>query len=164
MRCESKKNTTFENWNKYSLNLQQDYHHQFTRNMLQLNLGNSTFSDIGRFAGVSATDWSWGALITDLDNDGFKDIFIANGIYQDLTNEDYIQYISSESFFKEVSSGQADFKKLIDLIPSEPISNYAYRNNGDLTFRNVATEWGLRIPVLAMAQHMEILTTMAIST
>jgi hypothetical protein len=81
-----------------------------------------------------------------LDNDGYKDIFIANGIYQDLTNEDYIQYISSESFFKEVSSGKADFKKLIDLIPSEPISNYAYRNNGNLTFTNQAKEWGLDEP------------------
>ena len=54
-------------------------------------------------AGVCATDWSWGALITDLDNDGYKDIFVANGIYQDLTNEDYIQYISNEEFYKEVS-------------------------------------------------------------
>ena len=81
-----------------NLNPEYDYYHQFTRNMLQLNNGNNTFSEIGRLAGVHATDWSWGALITDLDNDGFKDIFVANGIYQDLTNEDYIQYISNEKF------------------------------------------------------------------
>ena len=116
-----KTKTTFENWDKYQLDLRQGYYHQFTRNMLQLNNGNNTFSEVGRFAGVAATDWSWGALITDLDNDGKKDIFIANGIYQDLTNEDYIQYISNENFYKTVVSGNADFKKLIDLIPSHAI-------------------------------------------
>ncbi len=82
-------------------------------------------------------------MIADLDNDGRKDIFVANGIYKDLTNEDYIQYISNEAFYKEVVSGKADFKKLIDLIPSNPISNYAFQNNGDLTFTNKAKEWGL---------------------
>ncbi|WP_153800203.1 VCBS repeat-containing protein [Foetidibacter luteolus] len=141
-----KTKTTFENWDKYQLDLKYDYYHQFTRNMLQLNNGNNTFSEIGRLAGVCATDWSWGALITDLDNDGRKDIYVANGIYQDLTNEDYIQYISNESFFKEVASGKADFKKLIDLIPSNPVSNYAFSNNGDLTFTNKAKEWGLDEP------------------
>jgi hypothetical protein len=141
-----KTNTTFESWNKHVLALKQGYYHQFTRNMLQLNNGNNTFSDIGRFAGVSATDWSWGALIADLDNDGFKDIFVANGIYQDLTNQDYIQYISNEKFYKEVASGKADFRKMIDLIPSEAISNYAFVNNGDLTFTNKAAEWGLGEP------------------
>jgi hypothetical protein len=156
-----KTNITYQNWDKYQLDLKHDYYHQFTRNMLQLNNGasfekNSTdqnlkstevsFSEIGRFAGVHATDWSWGALITDLDNNGWKDIFVANGIYQDLINQDYIQYISNESFFKEIKSGSADYKKMIDLIPSEPISNYAFSNNGDLTFTNRALEWGLDEP------------------
>ena len=72
-----KTNTTFQNWDKYQLDLKYDYYHQFTRNMLQLNNGNNSYSEIGRLAGVSATDWSWGAVITDLNNDGFKDIFIA---------------------------------------------------------------------------------------
>lgn len=141
-----KTNTTFENWDKYQLNLQYDYYHQFTRNTLQLNNGDHTFSEIGRFAGVCATDWSWGALIADLDNDGGKDIFVANGIYQDLTNEDYIQYISNEAFFKEVVTRKANFKKLIDLIPSHPVSSYAFSNNGDLTFTNKAAAWGLDHP------------------
>src|SRR6266496_2251167 len=141
-----KTKTTFENWDKYQFNLKYDYYHQFTRNMLQLNNGNNTFSEIGRMAGICATDWSWGALITDLNNDGLKDIFIANGIYQDLTNEDYIQYISNREFFREVTSGKTDFKKLIDLIPSHAISNYAFSNNGDLTFTNKAKEWGLAQP------------------
>ncbi|MEO7768199.1 MAG: VCBS repeat-containing protein, partial [Ferruginibacter sp.] len=128
--------------------LKYDYWNQFTRNMLQLNNGNNTFSEIGRLSGVHATDWSWGALITDLDNDGNKDIFIANGIYQDLTNEDYVQYISN----REVMSGLVNskekgiYKKLIDMMPSHPLSNYAYSNNGNLTFTNKAKEWGLDEP------------------
>ncbi len=138
-----KTKTTFENWDKYQLDLKYDYYHQFTRNMLQLNNGNNSFSEIGRLAGVCATDWSWGAMITDLDNDGRKDIFVANGIYKDLTNEDYIQFISNEEFYKKVVTGKADFKKLIDIIPSNPISNYSFQNNGNLTFTNKAKDWGL---------------------
>src|SRR5690606_13434014 len=60
--------TTFENWNKYQLNLKNDYYHQFTRNTLQLNNSNSTFSEIGRFSGVEASDWSWGALFFDMED------------------------------------------------------------------------------------------------
>src|SRR5450432_1235441 len=147
-----KVNTTFENWDKYQLDLKYDYFNQFTRNTLQLNNRNGSFSEIGRFAGVCATDWSWGALITDLNNDGYKDIFIANGIYQDLTNEDYVQYISNRevmqdfSFDKDVKDRKLIIKKLIDLMPSVPLSNYAYSNNGDLTFTNKAKEWGLDQP------------------
>src|SRR5579859_4486501 len=140
-------NTTFENWEKYQLDLRYGYYHQFTRNTLQLNNGNGTFSEIGRYAGVEATDWSWGALIADLDNDGYKDIFVANGIYKDLTNEDYIQYISNQQVMTSILTGKnRDFRKLIDLIPSNPMRNYAFRNNGDLTFSNVAAEWGLDQP------------------
>jgi len=143
-----KVNTTFENWDKYQLDLKYDYFHQFTRNTLQLNNGNNTFSEIGRLAGVSATDWSWGALITDLNNDGYKDIFIANGIYKDLTNEDYIQYISNRDVMKTFinSKDKGSYKKLIDLMPSHALSNYAYSNNGNLTFTNRAKEWGLDAP------------------
>ncbi|RYF92860.1 MAG: VCBS repeat-containing protein, partial [Chitinophagaceae bacterium] len=141
-----KTKTTFQDWDKYQLDLKYGYYHQFTRNMLQLNNGNNSFSEIGRLAGVSATDWSWGALMTDLDNDGYKDIFVANGIYQDLTNEDYIQYISNEAFYREVVSGAADYRKMIDLIPSHPISNYAFHNSGNLQFKNMAAGWGLDEP------------------
>lgn len=138
-----KANITFESWDKYKLNLMYDYYHQFTRNMLQLNNGNNTFSEIGRYAGVSATDWSWGALITDLDNDGFKDIFVANGIYQDLINQDYVQFISSQDFFMKMQSGKANYKEMIDLIPSNAIPNVAFSNNGNLTFSDSALAWGL---------------------
>jgi hypothetical protein len=143
-----KVNTTFENWDKYQLNLRFGYYHQFTRNMLQLNNRNGSFSDIGRMAGVHATDWSWGALITDLDNDGYKDIFVSNGIYQDLTNEDFIQYISNREVMGDIlkNKGKKTYKKLIDLMPSNPVPNYVFSNNGDLTFTDRSAEWGLGTP------------------
>ncbi|MFN3841503.1 MAG: FG-GAP repeat domain-containing protein, partial [Cyclobacteriaceae bacterium] len=84
--------TTFENWDKLMYNVRNGYHYQFTRNMLHLNNRNNTFSDISRLSGVEATDWSWGALIFDIDNDGFKDIFVANGIYKDITDLDYLNF------------------------------------------------------------------------
>lgn len=139
--------SNFENWDRYQYAVQNDYYHQFARNMLQLNNGNNTFSEIGRMAGVEATDWSWGALMFDMDNDGLKDVFVANGIYQDLTNQDYLQYVSNEEVVKSiVSGGGVDYKKLVELIPSNPISNFAFHNEGNLRFKNMAREWGLSEP------------------
>jgi hypothetical protein len=153
-----KTNATFENWDKYKFNLQHGYYHQFTRNALQLNNGPSpsplgesrgevTFSEISRVANVAATDWSWGALIADLNNDGWKDIFVANGIYQDITNQDYIQYLSSpEVAGKMMNNKEPDYKTLIELIPSNPISNYAFINGGNLNFTNESKALGLDAP------------------
>ena len=142
-----KTKTTFENWDRYQYNVDNGYYHQFTRNMLHLNNGDNTFSEIGRMAGVEATDWSWGALIADYDNDGNKDLFIANGIYKDLTDQDYINYISTAEMAKSViSEDGVDFQKLTDVIPSNQISNYMYRNQGDLNFDNVTNSWGLDEP------------------
>jgi hypothetical protein len=153
-----KTKTNFENWDKYQSNLKNGYYHQFVRNVLQLNQGPAitsnkqpeyfNFSEIGRLAGVSATDWSWGALITDLNNDGYKDIFVANGIYKDLTDQDYIQYTANPTEIRKILKEEKGgaIKKLIDLMPSHPLSNYAYSNNGDLTFTNKAADWGLDAP------------------
>jgi enediyne biosynthesis protein E4 len=139
--------TTFENWDRYQYSVQNDYYHQFTRNTLQLNNGDSSFSEIGRLSGVEATDWSWGALIFDMDNDGLKDIFVSNGIFQDLTNQDYLQYASSPEIVTIVTSGNiVDYKKLIESIPSNPIPDFAFQNQGKLGFVNKASEWGLGSP------------------
>ncbi|MEX2234468.1 MAG: VCBS repeat-containing protein, partial [Cyclobacteriaceae bacterium] len=139
--------TTFEDWNRYQYNVQNDYHHQFTRNMLQINSGNNSFHEVGRLAGVEATDWSWGALMFDMDNDGLKDIFVANGIYQDVTNQDFLQFASNEEFVKSVlAKNSVDYKKLMDIIPSTPIANYAFKNNGNLSFVDQAAPWGLGTP------------------
>ncbi len=129
--------TTFEDWNKYQYVLKNGYHHQFTRNVLHLNNNNDTFSEIGRFSGVAASDWSWGALFFDMDNDGLKDLFIANGIYRDLTNQDYLQYISNKEVVKSiVENNQVDYKRLIEIIPSEPVPNHSYKNLGKTKFEN----------------------------
>ena len=139
--------TTFENWDRYKYNVENDYYHQFTRNMLQLNNGNGSFSEIGRLSGVEATDWSWGALVFDMDNDGLKDIFVSNGIFQDLTNQDYLQYVSDPEIVKSVISGNSvDYKRLIESIPSNPVPNFAFQNQGKLGFVNQAEEWGLGKP------------------
>jgi len=139
--------TTFENWDRYQYSVNNGYYHQFTRNMLQLNNGNNTFSEIGRLTGMEATDWSWGALMFDMDNDGLKDVFVANGIYQDLTNQDYLQYVSNEEVVRSiVTNNQVNYKKLVELIPSNPVPDYAFQNQGNLTFLNKAAEWGIGEP------------------
>ncbi len=142
--------TTFENWDRYQYGLKNGYYHQFTRNMFHLNNEDGTFSEIGRLSGVEATDWSWGALIVDLDNNGQKDIFVANGIYQDLTDQDFLNYIANEEVQRAVISKQGvDYKKLIDYIPSNPVSNYAFSREGeaqDFHFTNRSKDWGLDTP------------------
>ncbi|CAH1002069.1 hypothetical protein LEM8419_02986 [Neolewinella maritima] len=144
-----KEATTFENWNRYQLNLKNDYYHQFTRNVLQRNNGDGTFTEIGRLSGVEATDWSWGALIFDMDNDGYKDLYVANGIYQDLTNRDFLDYIADDEFKRRVTaSGSVDYQVLVDAIPSNPVPNIAFQNQGpadNFRFNRVGKEWGLNL-------------------
>ena len=139
--------TTYDNWDRYQLNIQNGYWHQFTRNMLQLNNGDNTFSEIGRLTDVAATDWSWGALIFDFQNDGRKDIFVAYGIYQDLTDQDFLKFVTEENTVQQIMSNKGDaYKKLVELIPSNPIPNHAFVNQGNLSFKDNATELGLGQP------------------
>lgn len=138
--------TTFEDWNRYQYGLNNGYYHQFTRNTFQINNG-SNFSEMSRMAGVEATDWSWGALIFDMDNDGFKDLYVANGIYKDLTDQDYLQYASSEEIINSmVSKNGVDYKSLIDIIPSNPLKNFAYKNQNGVSFEDVTEQYGLATP------------------
>ena len=153
-KIENRFKTTmlFENWDKYQYNLKNGYYHQFSRNMLHRHNGISslkgvTFSEIGRFSGVEATDWSWSALIVDLDNDGYKDIYITNGIAQDILNQDYVNFIANQEVAKMVNTVKgADFKTLIDLIPENPIPNHAYSGTHNLIFKDKTIEWGLGTP------------------
>lgn len=137
----------FETWESYRNKVEKGYHHQFARNVLQLNNRNGSFSEIGRYSGVEATDWSWGALIVDLDNDGWRDLFVANGIYKDLLDRDYLNFYSNPALMRSmIKSEEQAILSLIDRIPSERVPNYAFRNNGDLTFTNLAETWGLATP------------------
>ncbi len=138
--------TTFDDWNRYQASAQNGYHYQFTRNTLQVNNGNNTFSELSRFAGVEASDWSWGALFFDMENDGNKDLFIANGIYKDLTNQDYLQYAANDSVMGAIIRDKnVDYKKLIDIIPSNKVANQSYRGSGKISFSNY-TSSGLNTP------------------
>lgn len=134
----------FDSWDKYQFSLNQGYFHQFNRNALQLNNQNNSFSEISRITGLDATDWSWGALIFDMDNDGNKDVFVANGIYKDLLDQDYVNFLANPSIISNmIKSEEEPVKKLIDMIPSEPLSNFAFKNFGSLKFDDVSKEFGL---------------------
>ncbi len=135
--------TNFDNWDRFQFNKTHGYHYQFSRNMLHINNGDGTFSEMGRLANVEATDWSWGGLIFDMDNDGLKDLFVANGIYQDITDQDYLNFIDNEETkIKIITQQGIDYQALIDPIPINPVANFAFKNSGDLNFQNKAEEWG----------------------
>ncbi|MDF1574757.1 MAG: VCBS repeat-containing protein [Bacteroidales bacterium] len=137
----------FESWESYRNKVEKGYHHQFARNVLQLNRRNNSFSEIGRYSGVDATDWSWGALILDLDNDGWRDLYVANGIYKDLLDRDYLDFYSNPALMRSmIRNEEQAILSIIDRIPSERVPNYAFFNNGDLTFTNLADSWGLDTP------------------
>ncbi|MBX2900497.1 MAG: VCBS repeat-containing protein [Cyclobacteriaceae bacterium] len=128
--------TTYINDRKFG------YAHQYVRNMLQLNNGNNTFSEVGQIAGVYQTEWSWAPLFADFDNDGFKDLIITNGFPRDITDRDFIS-------FREKVHGLASTKDLLKEIPTVLVPNYAFKNNGDLTFTNVTEEWSMTKPTFS---------------
>ncbi len=136
-----------EGHDTYRYKLSLGYHPQYARNTLQLNRGLGKFSDIGYLAGVHATDWSWSALFADLDNSGHKDLFVSNGIYRRPNDLDYIDYISNQAIQASLERGITEENlDLLEQMPQIAIPNYAYKNNGDLTFTNKADAWGLGDP------------------
>ena len=129
-------------------------HHQYMQNSLQLNQGNlegeiPSFSNIARWGDVSSTDWSWGALMADFDNDGWKDIFITNGIRRDVNNKDF--YNEHRAFFDKMENDptyknkEEEVKLLnyLEEIPSEKLSNYLFHNLQEKGFENKSEAWGL---------------------
>ena len=141
-----------EGWDVYQARIRNGYHHQFMRNMLQRNNRDGTFSDVGQQAGVSRTDWSWSALIVDLDLDGLKDIFVTNGLAKDVTSQDYVAFLANEETMKAATNGgksRVDFQQLVKAMSSTPLSNYAFHNTGDLRFVNEAASWGLDTPTFS---------------
>jgi len=121
------------------------YHHAYMANMLQYNTGGGNFKETGQFSGVVKTDWSWAPLLADFDNDGFKDIYISNGVYKDYTNQDFRRNIKALNEKGEAMSLDA----VVNMVPAEKLNNYAYKNNKDLTFTNSITEWGLEDPTFS---------------
>lgn len=141
--------------NNYQMYLNSDlygYQYQYVRNTLQLNqgprvnsndsVGDPVFSDIGFFSGISQTDWSWTPLVTDFDNDGFRDIVITNGFPKDITDHDFMS-------FRQKSYQIASKEFTLAQIPQVKLHKYAFHNNGDLTFSDVSSAWGLTTPAFS---------------
>ncbi|MEN0049858.1 MAG: VCBS repeat-containing protein [Bacteroidota bacterium] len=142
-----KATSEFERYDLFQLKQKQGFHKQYMQNTLQLNNGNSTFSEIAYYAGVAKTDWSWSALLFDMDNDGHKDIYVSNGIYHDVTNQDFMDFFADDIIDKMIRTGKkTPVDSIISRMPSNPISNYAFKNNGNLTFSNTVQEWGFNTP------------------
>ncbi len=139
-----KTTSSFESWDRLQTDVRNGFYYQFTRNMLHLNNGNGTFSDIGQMAGVARTDWSWSVLLADLDLDGHKDIYVTTGLAKDVTSQDYIAFLASrETMVQATSGGRVDFRRLVDAMSSTKLPNFAFHNRGDLTFSNESAAWGL---------------------
>ncbi len=142
-----KTTTSFDNIDIYRLKVASGFYHQFMHNALQLNNKNGKYKEVARFSGVEASDWSWGEMIFDADNDGYNDIYVSNGIYRDLTNQDFIDFFANTMIQKMVLSGKKDeISSIIEKMSSQPIPNKMFRNNGDLTFKDMGKDWGLDIP------------------
>ena len=140
----------FEGYNVFKLKQSKDFSQQYIQNTLQLNNGNSTFSEVAYFSGVAKTDWSWAGLLFDMDNDGNRDIFITNGINHDLTDLDFVNFFANEIIQKMALTGKKQaIDSIINKMPVKPQPNYAYKNNGDITFDNANKEWGFETPSLS---------------
>lgn len=142
-----------DSYDLFRLSLARGYEPQYTRNTLQLNQGLPTdahkaflFNEIGRLAGLHATDWSWAPLFADLDNDGWKDLLITNGYFKDLTDLDYIAYRQQRSLFVSREQKDSLYLKLLAEMPGVERPNYLFRNNSDFTFSNYSKKWGFDRP------------------
>ncbi|MBC7947604.1 MAG: VCBS repeat-containing protein, partial [Chitinophagaceae bacterium] len=138
-----------ENYELYQDMATNGFHYQFMRNMLHLNNGNGTFSEIGQLAGISNTDWSWAPLIADFDNDGYKDLFVTNGYMRDYTNKDFLKYWGDYLVNQMVKRDSIDYMAIIKMMPVTLLPDYAFKNNGDLSFTNVSKSWGVDAPGLS---------------
>jgi hypothetical protein len=136
-----------ESFELFNRRIEAGYQPQYARNALQLNRGAGKFSEIAFLAGVAATDWSWSALFADLDNDGKKDVFITNGIVRRPNDMDYITYVGNEAVQASLHDVITEANlSLLKQMPQTPLAKYAFRNDGNLTFTNVAEAWGLAQP------------------
>lgn len=131
-----------DNYELYNNMVQNGFHHQMMRNMLQINNGNGTFSEVGQVAGISNTDWSWSALFADFNNDGRKDLYVTNGYGRDMINRDFMKFYASERL--KHLQGKTDGKmfKMLQTIKSTPLRNYIYENMGNYAFKDRSIEWG----------------------
>ena len=134
-----------DNRPRHALNTASGFAPQTMRNMLHLNRGDGTFAELGQLYGVATTDWSWSALLADLDNDGYRDLHVTNGYLRDYTNQDFIKYMN-DFVAKRGRLQRSDVLELLHEMPSSSVSNVAFRNQSGHGFRKVTQEWGLELP------------------
>ncbi len=138
---------SFDNIDLYRSKIKAGLYHQYVQNCLQLNNGAGKFSDIAFYSGVEATDWSWGALMFDADNDGWNDIYVCNGVARDLTNLDFMDFFANKVNQQMMLNGKKEsVEELVKKIPLTPLPNKAFRNNHNLTFSEIQPDWGLDQP------------------
>ncbi|PIQ21647.1 MAG: RNA-binding protein [Cytophagales bacterium CG18_big_fil_WC_8_21_14_2_50_42_9] len=135
-----------DNYEYFEMIVRAGFHYQYMRNMLQVNNGNGTFSEVGQLSGISNTDWSWAPLMADYDNDGRKDIFVSNGFLKDFTNLDFIKFRSTYFQYLNGKITPQSIKNLLSKMPSSNVNNYIFRNEGNLQFSNQGKNWGLNKP------------------
>ncbi|WP_052143660.1 VCBS repeat-containing protein [Wocania ichthyoenteri] len=135
----SKQNMATMNTSNFNNLVKNGYNHQYMVNTLQLNRGNGKFSEIAQISGLAKTDWSWAPLIADFDNDGLKDIFVSNGILKDMANQDFRTELNRR-FSRDK---QPSFEEITALQPSTKLSNYSFKNEGNLSFTKNPKNWGL---------------------
>lgn len=142
-----KTSASSEGFNLFDLRVRAGYWPQYARNTLQLNRGGGRFSEIGYFAGVQATDWSWAPLLVDLDDDGRKDLFVTNGIYRRPNDLDYINYVGNQAVQASLARGVTkENLALLDSMPRIALANHLFRNEGSYRFANIAERWGVAQP------------------
>ncbi len=132
-----------ENFNKFQQLFNRGFYYQYSRNMLQKNNGDGTFSEVGQLAGVSNTDWSWAALFTDMDNDGYKDLLVTNGYVKDYTDMDFLKYSADKAMRSGGGEKEDIVKEAISKMPPSPSTTYIFRNKGGEGFVKTGSDWGL---------------------
>lgn len=126
---------------KFHQMVDRGYHYQYMHNMLQRNNGDGTFSEIAQLAGMANTDWSWATLLADFDLDGFNDIYVTNGVFRDVIDQDANKKIGMIARKRGRKPSNAEFLEYTQMLPQQKMNNYLFRNKGDLTFENMSQTW-----------------------
>jgi len=145
-----KSNSSFESYDVFKLKQNQGFYNQFTQNALQVNNGSGKFTETAFYSNVAASDWSWGALLFDADNDGLSDIYVCNGIYRDVTDQDFIEFFGNDVVQQMTITGKKeDVNNVINKMPSNPLTNMAFKNMGALKFKDNSKDWGFTTPTFS---------------
>ncbi len=139
-----KRVSNYIEWRKLQEEIQLGYHRKYLRNTLHYNNADGTFSEIGRYAGVEATDWSWSALLADFNLDGYRDIFVPNGFFKDVSDKDLL--MASSRLAAGGPGGPDYIRRLVEMMPSTPTSNHLFENLGRMRFIDQAVDWGVDTP------------------